>query len=156
MSTTSLPANVPLLPLHGVASVHALTELDEPGTGGATDDAPACSAPIGVGANGTVRLDLSRPGEHVLIAGRRGAGTSELVRSIVLSFALGLRPDDVAFVLVDGLESATFRHLDRLPHVAGSITEFDASAARRLVRSLDAELRRRAAAGTGSSPSCSW
>ena len=100
-------------------------------------------APIGRDADGPVDLDLVGDGPHLLVGGTTGAGKSELLRSIVASFAATADPDHVAFVLVDYKGGAAFDCCADLPHVAGLVTDLDAELAARALRCLDAELHRR-------------
>ncbi|KQX65652.1 FtsK/SpoIIIE domain-containing protein [Angustibacter sp. Root456] len=100
-------------------------------------------AVIGAGEDGPVHVDLLRDGPHALVAGTTGAGKSELLQTLVCSLALGNRPDELAFVLVDYKGGAAFRELSDLPHVAGLVTDLDAHLADRALASLQAELTRR-------------
>ncbi|MGN6612063.1 MAG: FtsK/SpoIIIE domain-containing protein [Angustibacter sp.] len=100
-------------------------------------------ATIGAGADGPVHVDLVRDGPHALVAGTTGAGKSELLQTIVCSLALGNRPDELAFVLVDYKGGAAFRELADLPHVIGLVTDLDPHLADRALTSLQAELTRR-------------
>lgn len=100
-------------------------------------------APIGCDADGPVELDLVGDGPHLLVGGTTGAGKSELLRSIVASFAATADPDHVAFVLVDYKGGAAFDCCADLPHVAGLVTDLDADLAARALRCLEAELHRR-------------
>ncbi|MEM9463809.1 MAG: FtsK/SpoIIIE domain-containing protein [Actinomycetota bacterium] len=101
------------------------------------------TAPIGRDVDGAVALDLVADGPHLLVGGTTGAGKSELLRSIVASFAATADPDHVAFVLVDYKGGAAFDCCADLPHVAGLVTDLDADLAARALRCLDAELHRR-------------
>lgn len=110
------------------------------------DAAPAADglvAPIGVGADGAVRVDLVADGPHAVIAGTTGAGKSELLVSWVLAIATGRSAAEVAFVLVDFKGGAAFAPLRDLPHVLGVLTDLDGPLADRGIESLRAELRRR-------------
>ena len=98
---------------------------------------------VGEGAQGRVHVDLVRDGPHALVAGTTGAGKSELLQTLVCSLALGNRPDELAFVLVDYKGGAAFRELADLPHVVGLVTDLDAHLAERALASLQAELTRR-------------
>ena len=100
-------------------------------------------APVGRDADGPVDLDLVADGPHLLVGGTTGSGKSELLRSIVASFAATADPDHVAFVLVDYKGGAAFDCCADLPHVAGLVTDLDADLAARALRCLDAELHRR-------------
>jgi S-DNA-T family DNA segregation ATPase FtsK/SpoIIIE len=100
-------------------------------------------APIGVGGDGPVWLDLVGDGPHVLIGGTTGSGKSELLRSLVTGLASFADPDHVAFVLIDYKGGAAFDVCAELPHVAGLVTDLDDRLAERALRCLEAELRHR-------------
>ncbi len=109
----------------------------------AAGDDPAPRALLGMATDGTIEVDLVRDGPHALIAGTTGSGKSELLRSLIVSLALGSGPQHLTFVLVDYKGGATFDSLADLPHVVGTVTDLDHRLADRALRSLDAELRRR-------------
>lgn len=99
---------------------------------------------LGVGAAGaTLRVDLDRDGPHALIAGTTGSGKSELLQTLVASLALGNRPDELSFVLIDYKGGAAFKDCARLPHTVGTVTDLDNDLTERALQSLGAELRRR-------------
>ncbi|GLW64806.1 type VII secretion protein EccC [Actinomadura rubrobrunea] len=107
--------------------------------------------PIGVDDAGQpVVLDLKEAaqlgmGPHGLCVGATGSGKSELLRTLVLSLALSHPPDQVSMVLVDYKGGATFAPFEKLPHVAGVITnlEDDAGLIERAYASLSGEVQRR-------------
>ncbi|MEO0492615.1 MAG: FtsK/SpoIIIE domain-containing protein [Actinomycetota bacterium] len=101
------------------------------------------SAPIGADAAGVLHLDLVRDGPHVLVGGTTGAGKSELLRSLVASFAASADPDHLAFVLIDYKGGAAFDCCAALPHVTGLVTDLDPDTAARALEGLDAELTAR-------------
>ncbi|WP_309708470.1 FtsK/SpoIIIE domain-containing protein [Pseudolysinimonas sp.] len=101
------------------------------------------SAPLGVAADGVAVIDLIADGPHAVVAGTTGAGKSELLTSWVLGMAAGRSPREVSFVLVDFKGGAAFAPLSGLPHVLGTLSDLDASLARRAIESLRAEVRRR-------------
>ncbi|MDY7101103.1 MAG: FtsK/SpoIIIE domain-containing protein [Actinomycetota bacterium] len=105
------------------------------------DPAPALT--LGIGAEGPLVVDLVRDGPHALVAGTTGAGKSELLRSLVAGLAVASPPEHLTFVLVDYKGGAAFGDCERLPHVAGLVTDLDAELAERALRSLRAELERR-------------
>jgi S-DNA-T family DNA segregation ATPase FtsK/SpoIIIE len=106
---------------------------------------PTLAVPLGRAADGSpVVADLVRDGPHALVAGTTGSGKSELLATITLGLALSQPPDRLAVLLVDfkgatGLPPA----LAELPHVIGHVSDLDAAGARRTLRGLAAELRRR-------------
>src|SRR4029453_7310989 len=98
---------------------------------------------LGVAASGPLVVDLVTDGPHVLVAGTTGAGKSELLQTLVCSLALGNRPDEMTFLLVDYKGGAAFRGCAQLPHVVGVVTDLDGHLIARALTSLTAELRRR-------------
>ncbi len=100
-------------------------------------------APLGVGADGPVLIDLVGDGPHGLVAGTTGAGKSELLRTLVIGLAANHSPDDLVFVLVDYKGGAAFDCCADLPHVVGMVTDLDDHLAQRALRSLEAELHHR-------------
>ncbi len=106
-----------------------------------SDASPA--APLGIGPDGPVRLDLVVDGPHALVAGTTGAGKSELLRSLVAGLAVGAAPTDLVFVLIDYKGGSAFDACSRLPHTVGLVTDLDAHLGERALVSLEAELQRR-------------
>jgi S-DNA-T family DNA segregation ATPase FtsK/SpoIIIE len=107
---------------------------------------------LGVGSDGQpFEVDLAADGPHVLVAGTTGAGKSELLQTLVAALAVGNRPDEMCFVLIDYKGGAAFRDCAELPHTVGMVTDLDGHLTERALRSLGAELRRREAvlAGAG-------
>ncbi|TDD37261.1 cell division protein FtsK [Actinomadura sp. KC06] len=109
-------------------------------TGGRT-----ARVPIGAGTSRLpYELDLRADGPHALVAGAAGAGTSELLRTLIASLAAANRPDEMTFVLIGTDGGARFGECARLPHTVGVVTGLDdGHAAERALESLSAELRRR-------------
>ncbi len=101
------------------------------------------AAPIGVAELGALELDLVADGPHGLVAGTTGSGKSELLRSLVMSFAASVDAEHVAFVLVDYKGGSAFDGLGSLPHVVAVVTDLDAAGATRAVQGLEAEVHRR-------------
>ncbi len=99
--------------------------------------------PIGVGDGAVVTLDLERDGPHALVAGTTGAGKSELLQSVIAALALGNRPDELGFILVDYKGGSAFRSCADLPHTLGVVTDLDGQLTERALVSMSAELRRR-------------
>jgi len=104
---------------------------------------PGLRAPIGLGADGVVELDLASEGPHAVVAGTTGSGKSELLVSWVLAMASRHPPSVVTFLLIDFKGGAAFAPLAELPHVVGIVSDLDARRSRRAIESLRAELRRR-------------
>ncbi|CAN5408868.1 hypothetical protein BH10ACT6_BH10ACT6_02720 [soil metagenome] len=100
-------------------------------------------APIGMGADGVVELDLVSEGPHAVVAGTTGTGKSELLVSWVLAMASRHPVSEVTFLLIDFKGGAAFAPLAGVPHVVGIVSDLDARRSRRAIESLRAELRRR-------------
>jgi len=105
---------------------------------------PGLTACVGVSGEGPALLDLAA-GPHALVAGTTGSGKSGFLVAWAAAMAASRTPEELTLVLVDFKGAAAFGPLERLPHVAGVFTDLDEPAARRLVRSLPAEVRRREA-----------
>ncbi|WP_336027805.1 FtsK/SpoIIIE domain-containing protein [Geodermatophilus sp. FMUSA9-8] len=101
--------------------------------------------PLGRTAEGTAVVDLCRDGPHALVAGTTGSGKSELLQTLVAGLALASPPDRCSFLLVDYKGGAAFAEAASLPHTVGLVTDLDAAATARALRSLTAELTRREA-----------
>jgi S-DNA-T family DNA segregation ATPase FtsK/SpoIIIE len=100
-------------------------------------------AVVGEGIDGPFSLDIRTDGPHGLVAGTTGSGKSELLQTIIASLAVGNRPDEFTFVLVDYKGGAAFKDCKLLPHTVGMVTDLDGHLTTRALESLGAELRRR-------------
>ncbi|MCC9308512.1 FHA domain-containing protein [Kitasatospora sp. RB6PN24] len=58
--------------------------------------------------------------QHVLVGGARGAGKSELLRTLAASLAVGERPDRLSLLLIGG-RGPSLAACAELPHVTGSL-----------------------------------
>ncbi len=133
----TLPTLLPLPATPDALARHLRAAWAEPG------DGRSLAAVIGEGPDGPCPLDLVADGPHALVAGTTGAGKSELLRTLVVALALGHRPDDVTFLLVDFKGGAAFDACADLPHVAGVLTDLDDHLVRRALAALEAELHHR-------------
>ncbi|WP_433157650.1 type VII secretion protein EccCa [Kribbella sp. CA-247076] len=107
--------------------------------------------PLGVDDTGAdVLVDLKESaqlgmGPHGLCVGATGSGKSEVLRTMVMALMATHSPEDLSFVLVDFKGGASFAPFERVPHVAGIITNLrdDASLIERAYKSLEGEVQRR-------------
>jgi S-DNA-T family DNA segregation ATPase FtsK/SpoIIIE len=100
-------------------------------------------APIGVGIDGVMTIDLRDDGPHALVAGTTGSGKSELLQTLICSLALSNPPDRICFLLVDYKGGAAFRECADLPHTVGYITDLSPALVARALTSLYAEVSAR-------------
>ncbi len=100
-------------------------------------------AVIGESTDGQFQIDIRADGPHGLVAGTTGSGKSELLQTMIASLAVGNRPDEFNFVLVDYKGGAAFKDCNHLPHTVGMVTDLDGHLTTRALESLGAELRRR-------------
>ncbi len=100
-------------------------------------------AVIGESTDGLFQVDIRADGPHGLVAGTTGSGKSELLQTLIASLAVGNRPDEFNFVLVDYKGGAAFKDCNHLPHTVGMVTDLDGHLTTRALESLGAELRRR-------------
>ena len=135
-----LPTVVSLRSVLGLSHASPFTMLSRWRAGGPD---PAPTATLAVSADGPLVIDLAADGPHVLVAGTTGSGKSELLRSLVVSLAVGSSPDHLNFVLIDFKGGSAFDVCARLPHTVGVVTDLDEDLAARALRCLEAELRHR-------------
>ncbi len=82
-------------------------------------------AVIGESLDGPFAVDVRSDGPHGLVAGTTGSGKSELLQTLIASLAVGNRPDELTFVLVDYKGGAAFKDCNHLPHTVGMVTDLD-------------------------------
>lgn len=106
-------------------------------------------APIGH-SGAPVYLDIKESalggiGPHGLCIGATGSGKSELLKSIVISFAHSHSHMELNFILVDFKGGASFLGMERLPHTSAVITNLsdEAGLVDRMQDSLLGEMHRR-------------
>lgn len=144
-----IPASVRLLDALGLPVPAAEAVLARWGA----DPGPTTRVCIGADGSGPVTVDLAADGPHTMLGGATGAGKSILLQTLVTSLLLANRPDELNLVLVDFKGGSAFLPFEHCPHVVGLIRStgdtaadvFDESAARRVLASVRAEVRRREA-----------
>ncbi len=135
---SALPASSRLLDVLGLHEPDAGKLVRRWQGGGRTT-----KAVIGESTDGLFQIDIRADGPHGLVAGTTGSGKSELLQTLIASLAVGNRPDEFNFVLVDYKGGAAFKDCNHLPHTVGMVTDLDGHLTTRALESLGAELRRR-------------
>ena len=135
---SALPGASRLLDVLGLPQPSARSVLSGWSRGGRTT-----RAVIGESTDGLFQVDVRADGPHGLVAGTTGSGKSELLQTLIASLAVGNRPDEFNFVLVDYKGGAAFKDCNHLPHTVGMVTDLDGHLTTRALESLGAELRRR-------------
>lgn len=142
MADSALPTSITFLEGYGVQKPEELNVGVRWQTGRTNE---SMAVPIGVKANGEPFLfDIheKKHGPHGMVAGMTGSGKSEMVQSWILSMALKFSPKDVAFVLIDFKGTGLLLPFQKLPHLAGTISDLDNKIQRNLI-ALENELSRR-------------
>ncbi len=138
MDDQALPPSCRLIDVLGLQAPYASSIADRwSSSPGSTE------AVVGMSPDGLSSIDLRRDGPHALIAGTTASGRSELLQTIIASFAMVNRPDAMTFLLFNFSGGGAFADCVRLPHTVGVVTNLDVHLAERALTSLSAELRRR-------------
>lgn len=98
-------------------------------------------------ANTPLYLDIHEKyhGPHGLVAGTTGSGKSETLQTYILSLALNYHPYEVSFILIDYKGGGMASSFEKLPHVAGIITNLGGNQTNRALASINSEIKRRQA-----------
>lgn len=120
-----LPNNVEFLSLLGIGN---LARYDLRQAYRKHDTSQHIKGLLGMGHNGVYWLDIheKQAGPHGLVAGTTGSGKSELLQTLILSWALSYSPAELAFVLIDYKGGGMANIFAKLPHTAGVITNLSA------------------------------
>lgn len=142
--TMSIPTKYSFYDMLGIKSAK---ELDLKKRWQESDICKALKAPLGIGADGVVELDISgtdsADGPHGLVAGMTGSGKSETIVSYILALATLYSPLDLSFVIIDFKGGAMCNKFKGIPHLVGSITNLAGKEIERSLKTLDAELKHR-------------
>ena len=82
-------------------------------------------------------------GPHGLVAGTTGAGKSETLQTYILSLSLSYHPYEVSFILIDYKGGGMAGSFEKLPHIAGIITNLGGNQTNRALASINSEIKRR-------------
>lgn len=140
-----MPDMLTFLEMYGVKTIEELNCLQRWHT---NSSVRSLAAPLGVDSRGDLfNLDLHQKahGPHGLIAGTTGSGKSEFIMTMILSLAVNYSPHDISFLLIDYKGGGMAVAFEKLPHVAGIITNLDGAAVNRSLISIQSELKRRQA-----------
>lgn len=114
------------------------------------DVTTSIKANIGMNRNlEAITLDFHEKGNgpHGLMAGSTGSGKSEMLITMLLSFAINYAPSALQFVIIDFKGSGLAQNFSNdsyaLPHVAGVLSNLDVSEMERALVSFGNECKRR-------------
>lgn len=93
--------------------------------------------------DGSFVLGLLASGPHALVAGTTGSGKSVLLETWLEALTRTHSPDQLRLVLLDFKGGASLSRFRDRPHTDALVTDLDAAAALRAVRSITAEITRR-------------
>lgn len=85
------------------------------------------AAPVAVGQAGVFSLDLA-PGAHgpnLLICANSGSGKTGSLMTILIQLAVAHPPEKLRFLLIDSRGGGICEHLQKLPHVLGTVDHTD-------------------------------
>lgn len=82
-------------------------------------------------------------GPHGLVAGMTGSGKSEIILTYILSLAVNYSPHDVSFLIIDYKGGSMAKAFEKLPHIAGIITNLEQESIQRSLAAIQSELTRR-------------
>ena len=99
------------------------------------------------GADTPLYLDIHEKyhGPHGLVAGTTGSGKSETLQTYILSLAMSYHPYEVSFILIDYKGGGMAGSFEKLPHIAGIITNLGGNQTNRALASINSEIKRRQA-----------
>ena len=137
-----IPEQITFLEMYGVKTTE---ELDISGRWKKGRASEMLRAYLGRKGGGICYLDLHEKyhGPHGIIAGATGSGKSVLMESCILSLAVEYSPEELNFLLIDYKGGGTADPFDRLPHLAGKISNLSGANVRRALMAIKSENTRR-------------
>ena len=81
-------------------------------------------------------------GSHGLVAGATRSGKSEMVQSWILSLAMHFSPEEISFIIIDYKGTGMLQPFEKLPHLAGKISNLDGNVYRNII-AINQEIKRR-------------
>lgn len=138
---------------YDMLGIKSAKELDLKKRWQESDICKGLKAPLGIGTNGIIELDIcdhqpptypvAADGPHGLVAGMTGSGKSGTIVSYLLALTTLYSPLDLSFVIIDFKGGAMCNKFRGLPHLVGSITNLAGKEIERSLKTLDAELKYR-------------
>lgn len=139
----NFPSTVNFLEMYKAGKIEHLNLLNR---WALNDPVRSLEVPVGVNIRGEhFKIDFHEKyhGPHGLIAGMTGSGKSEFIMTFILSMAVNFHPYEVAFILIDYKGGGMANAFEKLPHLAGTITNLDGREVKRSLISIQSELNRR-------------
>lgn len=138
----SIPSSVSMF---GGMGINSISDVNIAKNWASAHPEKSLAVPLGIDSvGGLFMFDIheSAHGPHGLVAGGTGSGKSQMAQTWIASMAMHFSPQDVNFILVDFKGESLLQPFEKLPHVAGTISNLDTDVARNFV-ALESELSRR-------------
>lgn len=129
--------------LYGVSEVDSLKILDRWNKNKLLS---VGSIPIGIDGNKeifSINVHEKHNGPNGIILGDSGSGKTELLKSMVLSYAINFHPNKLNFVILKSNYNTKLNSLRRLPHVIDILDKENESEKNRLISLVKSEINKR-------------
>ena len=144
---SDMPTCITFLEGYGVKKVEELPIWENWNN---TNPSKSITVPLGVKSNGEPFMfnimygpDFMRyHGSHGLVAGATRSGKSEMVQSWILSLAMHFSPEEISFIIIDYKGTGMLQPFEKLPHLAGKISNLDGNVYRNII-AINQEIKRR-------------